>query len=182
MSQAQLERALEYLYGDTSVRDELTDDEARALLQWGEAQITQLAGQELDDEQFDNAFAYLRKLISRMNRFTGLRGGMGPDEQQAAMQKIVESAAGMAAQNVSAQAAPDFSPARISAYLQGQSALDNIANIHALTALVAPLSPAAAESDPADNPAAGASALSDPTTSSPATTGDITDGETHFEQ
>lgn len=182
MSQSQLESALEYLYGDTSVRDELTDDEARTLLQWGEAQITQLAGQELDDEQFDEAFAHLRKLISRINRFTGLRGGMSPDEQQAAIQKIAESAVGVTAQSMSAQTAPNVSPERVMAYLQGQAALDNTANIQALTTLVAPLPTAPAENAPADDTNPTQPALSDPSTSSPSTIGDDPHGKAQFEQ
>ncbi|MBZ0276185.1 MAG: hypothetical protein K8I60_08580 [Anaerolineae bacterium] len=145
MSQSQLERAFESLYADTSSRDELTDDEARVLLQWGEQQITQLAGQELDDEQFDAAFAHLRKLISRINRFTGRRSGMSEEDQQAALQNIAASMAGWNAQTLSAQAAPDLTPDRINTYLQHQATLDNIANIQALTALVAPVEAAPPE-------------------------------------
>jgi hypothetical protein len=181
MSESQLERGLEYLYSDTSVRDELTDDEARELLQWGEAQITQLAGQEMDDEQFDEAFAHLRKLISRINRFTGRRSGMDAEEQQTAVQRIAESAATMAAQSLSAQAAPDFSAERLNAYLQRHAALDNIANIHALTSLVAPPS-TTAESTPADAVTSAEPAPSAPLTGSPSTTGDMTDDQAKFEQ
>lgn len=182
MSQSQLESALEYLYGDTSVRDELTDDEARTLLQWGESQITQLAGQDMDDEQFDEAFAHLRKLISRINRFTGLRSGMSPDEQQAAIQKITESAVGVTAQSLSAQAAPNVSPERVMAYLQGQAALDNTANIQALTTLFAPLPTTTAESAPADDANPTQPELSDLSTSSPSTIGDDPHGKAQFEQ
>ncbi|MCB9450734.1 MAG: hypothetical protein H6672_04810 [Anaerolineaceae bacterium] len=144
MSQSQLERGVENLYGDTSVRDELTDDEARELLKWGETQIAQLAGQELDDAQFDEAFAHLRKLISRMNRFTGRRGELSADEQQVAMARIAESTAGLAAQSLTAQSAPTLSPEQVAAYLEKQPALDNVANIYALIDLVAPQPTAAA--------------------------------------
>jgi hypothetical protein len=39
MSDAQAQRAIQQLYENTSARDELSDDEANVLLQWGEAQI-----------------------------------------------------------------------------------------------------------------------------------------------
>ncbi len=164
MSQEQADRALELLYGEASARDELTDDEAQVLLKWGEEQIAGLAAQSLDDDQFDEAVAQMLKLLSRINRFTARRADLSPEEQQEFMSRISASAAAVAAYTPSAQAAaaPDFD-----AYLQQQSALDNIANIQALTALIAPAAPAAVADTP-PTPDAPAPAAAPPTTPPPA--------------
>lgn len=141
MSQEQADRAIEQLYGDASTRDELTDDEALVLLKWGEDQIRQLAAQNLDDAQFDEALTHLYKLITRVNRFTARRANLLPEEQHESLDRIAASAQAVAGFVPSAQAA---APPVFDAYLQQQGGLDNIASIQALTALIAPAAQAAA--------------------------------------
>ncbi|HEX2906180.1 MAG TPA: hypothetical protein VHO69_04925 [Phototrophicaceae bacterium] len=149
MTQAQLERATEMLYGDISARDELTDDEAQVLLQWGEDQISKLAAQDLDDTQFDEALEHVTKLLTRINRFTARRADLAPEEQQDFIGKISASAEAVAAYTPSAQA---VTPPNFDAYLQQQGTLDNIANIQALTALIAPPTPGVQPNDQTSNP------------------------------
>lgn len=146
MSQEQADRAIEQLYADAGARDELTDDEAMVLLKWGEEQIHKLAAQNLDDAQFDEAFAHLTKMLTRINRFTARRADLLPEEQQESVDRIAASAQALAGYIPSAQAvaAPSFDT-----YLQQQSGLDNIANIKALAALIAPETAATAEATPA---------------------------------
>lgn len=141
MSPDQAERGIAALYADPDIRGELVDEEAEALLRWAEDQVKRLAAQGLDDDQFETALEHLLKLVRRINRFTGLRVEWGPDEQQAGLDKIAESAAALAASVPSAQAA---APPAFDQFLEQQAALDNIAAIQALTALIAPAAPAAA--------------------------------------
>lgn len=155
MSQEQADRAIEQLYADASARDELTDDEAKVLLKWGEEQIHKLAAQNLDDTQFDEAFAHLGKLLTRVNRFTARRVDQVPEEQQESVSRIAASAQALAGYIPSAQA---VAPPSFDTYLQQQTGLDNIANIQALTALIAPETTASAEAAPSAEPNASAEA------------------------
>lgn len=162
MSQEQADRAIEQLYADAGARDELTDDEAMVLLKWGEEQIHKLAAQNLDDAQFDEAFAHLTKMLTRINRFTARRADLLPEEQQESVDRIAASAQALAGYIPSAQAvaAPSFDT-----YLQQQSGLDNIANIKALAALIAPETTATAEAaPPAETPTPPAAAGTSETT------------------
>jgi hypothetical protein len=95
MSHEQAERARQQLYEDVGTRDELSDDEAEVLLRWGETQIRKLADANMDDAQFDAAFAHLTRLMTRMNRFAARRAEQAPDEQNESLNRIVESAAGV---------------------------------------------------------------------------------------
>ncbi len=149
MSPTQIERGIAALYADPDIRGELMDDEAEALFRWGEDQVNRLAALGLDDEQFEAALEHLLKLVRRINRFTGLRVEWGPDEQQAGLDKIAESAAALAASAPSAQAA---APPVFDQFLEQQAALDNIAAIQALTALIAPAAPVAQSEPPQPAP------------------------------
>jgi methionyl-tRNA synthetase len=149
MTQSQLERAMEMLYGDMSARDELTDDEAQVLLKWGEDQIAQLSAQDMNDAEFDEALEHLTKLLTRINRFTARRADLPPEEQQDFIGKISASAEAVAAYTPTAQV---VTPPNFDTYLQQQSTLDNIANIQALTALIAPPTPGAQSDDQTSNP------------------------------
>lgn len=128
MSQEQAERALLRLYEETNTRDELTDDEAEVLLRWGEAQIERLAAANMDDARFDEAFAHLIKLMTRMNRFAARRAEQSPDEQQTALNRIVESA--------SAAGLPITQPP--DSVFGAQGASDTLSNLQALIAMLTP--------------------------------------------
>ncbi len=65
------EDALMRLYESASVRDELTDEEAEALLKWAETEVTRLDQSGVDDETFDDGVRTLMKLAKEMNRFAG---------------------------------------------------------------------------------------------------------------
>lgn len=133
MVESRIQSAMERLYEDMSLRDELTDDEANALLQWGEEEITRLANDSAnaDESAFDNAMSNLRKVLGGLNRIVG-RGPDMPAEQQAAAAQAVAASAqalgysvssGDVAFPVQAQSAEGGEPDRISA-------------IQALTALI----------------------------------------------
>jgi hypothetical protein len=131
---SQLDRAKEALYGDTTVRDELTDDEAEKLFAWAETRIADLAARHLDDDAFDAAWEELRKLLMRINRFVGRRINMSAEEQSDYLTKVADAAA--SALGIT------LAPEQMAAFQSKQADLDNAAAVEALTQLIAP--PAAA--------------------------------------
>ncbi len=92
MTESQRLRAIEQLYANSDLRSELTDDEAAPLLQWGEAQIGELAGRELDDPAFDQAIAHLHGLMARVNRYVGGQSYLPPTELQALLDELAAEA------------------------------------------------------------------------------------------
>jgi hypothetical protein len=125
MSQA--ERAIESLYEDTNLREELVDSEARLLLQWGEKRIADLARRNLPDAQFDEALDNLRQLLKRINRYIGRRAHMTPEEQQNWLVRIVEAANTLGYNVTLDQMNMDF---------QAQGVVDNHAALNALMAMI----------------------------------------------
>ncbi|GAB5491654.1 MAG: hypothetical protein Phog2KO_18690 [Phototrophicaceae bacterium] len=61
----------ERLYESTSLRDDLNDNEATILLEWGESQVDRLA-RDFPDE-FEEKTRFLRQLLKNINRFVGQR-------------------------------------------------------------------------------------------------------------
>lgn len=74
--------AIERMYGDVALTDELRDDEAQSLLQWGEQEVEHLDQQtDNDDEQtFQTRFKQIRTIIKRVNRLVGYRSEYTPAE------------------------------------------------------------------------------------------------------
>lgn len=79
-------RAAEQLLGDAGLRDELTDDEAQPLLDWGLAQVKALAyataaesAVDSSPEAAEEALKGIMRLLKRINRFVGLRAQGDPD-------------------------------------------------------------------------------------------------------
>jgi hypothetical protein len=126
----QLDRAKESLYGDTTVRDELTDDEAEKLLTWAEARIAELAAQNLDDDSFDASWEELRKLLMRINRFVGRRATMSAEEQSEYLTKVADAAASALGIALTPEQKADFQ--------QRQTDMDNAAAVEALMHLIVP--------------------------------------------
>lgn len=76
----------ERLYESASLRDDLNDDEATILLNWGEEQIERIAG-DFPDE-FEQKCRFLRQLIKNINRFVGQREFNEHEGQQKYMNKV----------------------------------------------------------------------------------------------
>ena len=133
MVESRIQSAMERLYEDMSLRDELTDDEANALLKWGEEEITRLANDSAnaDESAFDNAMSNLRKVLGGLNRIVG-RGPDMPAEQQAAAAQVVAASAQALGYSVSSS--------DVAFPVQAQSAEggepDRISAIQALTSLI----------------------------------------------
>lgn len=129
MNEAQIQRAVERLYEDPSLRDELIDDEASVLLGWAEDQTIRLAESVPDEAQFDQQFTILRKMITAVNRFIGYRNSMSDSDRQTRLNEIADAARSLGC--------PVPSEA-LAAYNRQVGALDNVAAIRSLTALIAP--------------------------------------------
>jgi hypothetical protein len=141
MSQA--ESAIERLYEDPGLRDELREPEANFLLQWAENQIMSLAEQYPDQAAFDAKVEELRARLKSVNRFIGRRSEMDEAAKQAKLAEII----GTSAQAVGTDA-PDM---RAAEYLQNVDTMDDSAALQSLTALFAPAATAqAAFTDPAE--------------------------------
>lgn len=138
--------AIQRLYEETSVRDELIDEEAELLLRWAEEQVIRLAAQRPDPAVFEESYGELVRLLTRMSRFAAGQSGMSPDEAQTAMSRIEVSASavGLHPGGLMAQTAPD----------------DILGTLQALMAYVAPVAdelpddvaPAASETPDDDEP------------------------------
>jgi hypothetical protein len=145
---ARAENAIQQLYEDPGLRDELSDDEVPTMLQWAEGAVAKLDARSADDAAFDAGFDALRKLLTSINRYIGRRAYSTPDEQVVEMDRIAERA-GMLGYSMPFEQA--------STLFQAQGAEDNIT---ALAALLAKIDGSAAESG-------ATTALSTPATESP---------------
>ena len=95
IDETQIQRAMERIYSDESVTEELVDEEADALLAWGEQQVTRLAGQIDEGTAFDEATTQLRKLMRHINQLVGLRADLDDEQQRAILTAMVTLAQGM---------------------------------------------------------------------------------------
>ena len=89
---ADLEQALRALYEDPGLREDMTDDEASALLTWAEAQLPVLAAGAPDEAAFDAQAQAFRALLTKINRYIGLSSYAPPDQTQAALNEALAAA------------------------------------------------------------------------------------------
>lgn len=116
------------LYEDTALSDELPDQAAVVLLQWGEQQLRRLAEQQPDAAAFAVDFAHLRDLLKGINRFLRRRQELEAERLADYLQRrIIEPAQALGW---------SIEPATAKAYLERQSALDAEATVRALIELV----------------------------------------------
>jgi hypothetical protein len=127
MSEGQVASALERMYEDTNVRDEIVDDDARILLQWGEAQVKRLAQQEMADEAFEDAYHKLTKVMARINRFAGMRQDADDEKKTELLEKFVSTAT---------ESGYPVSAENVAAFAKENATMDNASAIRAMTALI----------------------------------------------
>lgn len=127
MSEEQAEWAIQSLYENPSARDELLDSEAEILLRWGEGQIMRLAGMQMDDMAFEEAFDHLSGLIRRVNRLAARRATLPPEDVEVALNRIIE-----AATMIGLPVAPEY----LTLYLNQPASPDNALNVQALIDLL----------------------------------------------
>ena len=148
MSRAQ--DALQRLYENADLRDELTDEEADTLLKWAEAELTRIDAASADDASFEAQADTLMSLLKRMNRFAGRQGQISAQGVDPAPTNI----AGLATE-LGHPASPD----QIAATGTG----DPASTIAALTALMSASAQAAApETEPSVPAQAAPAPAADP--------------------
>ncbi len=137
---ARVEAAIERLYEDSDLRDELTDDEAQHLLRWAEAELSKVDASSADETAFETAVDTLGSLIKSINRFIGRRSYSTPDEQAAAFAKIADHA-----QSLGYPLPADA----FTASFEAQAAADNVAALQALLSQIETSAAPAAQAAPA---------------------------------
>lgn len=90
---AKVERAIERMYGELNLTDELRDEEAQDLLKWGENELLRQDEATPDEETFDARFKGVRSLMKDVNRLVGRRGDSTEDDLRDRLQKFAAHAA-----------------------------------------------------------------------------------------
>lgn len=121
------ESALEALYEDASLRDELRDDEANELLKWAESELVKLDESGADDEAFEEKVGQLRRLIRGMNRFVGRRAEISAQADDQTLVKMSEQADALGY---------TLSPEQLVQYGAKQALMDGVSAIQGLTRLI----------------------------------------------
>lgn len=132
-------QAAESILGDTSVRDELTDDEAQPLINWGLAQIKAVLGRQQEAAPAEEALDDLRKLLKRINRFTGKRMMDAPEDLRRDLERMAKYS-----RSVHGEDFPAPDEAQLDAFMQEHEALTNGEVVQKLMQLFAPRPPAEA--------------------------------------
>lgn len=132
-----VEAALQALYEDASLRDELRDDEANELLKWAEAELVKLEG--ADEAVFDEKVGELRRLIRGMNRFVGRRADLSAQAGDESLAHLSQHADALGYA---------LSPDQLAQFAANAAALDGVSAVQALARLIN----GAGTAPPADSP------------------------------
>jgi hypothetical protein len=89
-TETEIQAERDRLYESAVLREELNDDEATILLEWGEKQVIRLAKGVADGAELEQQARFLRQLLKNMNRFVGQRQYNNRDEQMEYLEKVVQ--------------------------------------------------------------------------------------------
>lgn len=89
-TETEIKAERERLYESTALRDELNDDEATILLEWGEKHVVRLAQASADGAALEQQARFLRQLLKNINRFVGQRQYNNREEQLVYLEKVVQ--------------------------------------------------------------------------------------------
>jgi hypothetical protein len=106
MADFDIEGAVVRLYDDASLTGDMTDEPAKRVLKWAEAQLENAAKTSADEAAFDEAQKHVRLLVKAFNQYIAAQQGGDFEAQQEAVGKATERAAalGYAPQMVAADA------------------------------------------------------------------------------
>jgi hypothetical protein len=138
-------RAAESILGDVDLRDELTDDEAQPLIDFGLSQVEALARRAAglsSPQTLDESVGNLRRLMKRINRFVAERRQGDPELTRKSLERIARISA-----ELYGEAAPQPSPEALENFLKVESDLNNQIVVQQLLKMFAPPSPPAQELD-----------------------------------
>lgn len=113
MTEDQIQRAVESIYENESLTEELDDDAAEFLLQWGEQQVRRRGEEIFEEARFEQTLHYLRRLMENLNYFIGQRENLDDEEAREIMGEIIQNAQILEF---------SLSPQALEAYLGGNSA------------------------------------------------------------
>lgn len=119
--------ALQAFYEDAGLRDELTDEEAKPLFQWAEAELGKLDAQGADDAVFEEKVGELRRLLRGMNRLVGRRAEFATQADDGALTRLTEHA------NALGYA---LHPDQLARFAALGATLDGVGAVRALTTLI----------------------------------------------
>ena len=123
-----IEDAVMRLYEDSSLTDDLTDNAAMILQQWGETQLRKLGEKHDDSELFEDDFKLLRKVMKGISRYTWRRKEMMPEEiRDYVEQRIIERSKPFGCRVQSDH---------LNMYLEQQATLDEVQHVQLLTSLL----------------------------------------------
>ena len=148
---SRVDSALEALYEDASLRDELRDDEANELLKWAEAELVKLDESGATDADFESKIAELRQLVRGLNRFVGRRAEISAQAGDTALVKLTEHAGALGYA---------LTPDQLAQFGAQHAAADGVSAVQSLTKLISSASQAA----PAAEPPANAAPTNEPPT------------------
>ncbi|MEO0563936.1 MAG: hypothetical protein AAF125_17665 [Chloroflexota bacterium] len=129
---ASLESAMERMYGDINLTDELTDEDANRLLAWGAAEHERAAEALTDDEAFEDRASLIRKSMKRINSYVGGRTDYDEFKAKSRLGRITEGLF---------ELGYTISGAQIDALIAAQSGYDDAAMLTALLAWGHPTAP-----------------------------------------
>ena len=91
-----LQLALEQLYERPNLADNLTDDDARILLNWGEVQLRELAAANLEQRQFEEFANLVQRVMRAVNRLVGQRADIDDEKMRKRMLRLLTQAISLA--------------------------------------------------------------------------------------
>ena len=91
-----LQLALEQLYERPNLTDNLTDDDARILLNWGEVQLRELAAANLEQRQFEEFANLVQRVMRAVNRLVGQRADIDDEKMRKRMLRLLTQAISLA--------------------------------------------------------------------------------------
>ena len=124
---SRVDSALEALYEDASLRDELRDDEANELLKWAEAELVKLDTSGATDADFESKIAQLRQLVRGMNRFVGRRAEISAQGVDEAVNRLTEQASALGY---------SLTPEQLAQFGAQSGAADGVSAVQGLTKLI----------------------------------------------
>lgn len=92
MSTIDPQNAIVQMYEDMSLTDAMTDDVARVVHQWGEAQIKMMANRMDNETAFEEKVAGMRGVLGLVNKFIDKRDKLDDERQRKYIRLLVERA------------------------------------------------------------------------------------------
>jgi len=89
-TETEIQTERERLYDSAALREDINDDEATVLLEWGEKHVVRLGQAAADSADLEQRARFLRQLLKNINRFVGQRQYNDRAGQLDYMEKVVK--------------------------------------------------------------------------------------------